>query len=121
MAPIGRSKLSVSRQDLRPEGRRALNIPARCQIGAREMEDVSITAIDSEQCSVWTVALGVTKSEPVVLYLDGEEPIAGQIQWIRHGSLGVAFHAPLGEAVVERLRMLEAPTNVIALRKGLAR
>lgn len=121
MTSFKRSKLSLGSEGARPDRRRALRIPARCQIGDRPREEVSITGIDREGCSLWPVALGVTKSEPVVLYLDGQEPVAGQIQWIRQGTLGVAFHVPLDEALVERLRTIEAPTNVVALRKGLTR
>lgn len=121
MASFKRSRLSFGGEGARAERRQSLRIPAQCQVGDRPPEDVSITAIDREGCSLWPVAVGVTKSQPVTLYLKGEAPVAGELRWIRQGSLGVAFTAPLDEAVVERLRVIEAPSNVITLRKNSAR
>lgn len=118
MALIKRSRLSSGSE--RSKGSRPLRIPGKCQVGDRPLAEAWISDIDSEGCSVLLVTIGVTKGEPVLLYLGGEAPIAGRLKRAGQGSIGVGFDTPLGEGVLDRLLAIEPPANVVPLRGGEA-
>jgi hypothetical protein len=102
----------------RADAPRGLSIPVRCQVGERPVEETWITAIEREYCTVRLASVGVTRTEPLVLHVADEAPIAGRLRWLGQGELGLVFDTPLGEALLERLLALEPPSNVIPLRKA---
>jgi hypothetical protein len=66
---------------------------------------------------VRTEAIGVTRSEPLQLWLGDVGPIAGKLKWTKGGALGVLFDAPLDQSTLEALLAAgEPPSNVIPLR-----
>lgn len=90
---------------------------AQCKIGEREEEDVLVTDLTLSGCRIRTGAVGVTKSESLVLRIAEFSPIPGRLKWNKGGALGVSFDEPLEP---EALRLLlEAggpPSNVVPLR-----
>ena len=68
-----------------------------------------VTDLGATGCKLQANWVGVTKSEPVQLWLGDFGPVEAKLKWIRKGSLGLAFNDPLEEAVLQP--MLEAPTS----------
>jgi hypothetical protein len=99
----------------------AVSIPASCQVGERPAEDTWITALGRERCTVRLASVGMTRAEPLVLRFAGEAPIAGRLDWIGQGELGLAFDTPLAEGLLERLLALDPSGNVVLLHRGPAR
>ena len=98
-----------------------MSIPARCQVGDRPAEETWVTALGRERCTVRLATVGVTRAAPLVLQFAGEAPIAGRLDWIGQGELGLAFDAPLGEDVFKRLMALDPPSNVVLLHSSPVR
>lgn len=105
---------------LRGGPRESVIIPGRCQVGERPVEDVLATDLSARGCRLRGNSIGVTKTEPVQLWLGEIGPIAAKLKWVKKGSLGLAFEAPLHEDVLQPL--LDAPvppipSNVVPLRR----
>ena len=105
---------------LRGSDRESVIIPGRCQVGDRAAEEVLVTDLSARGCRLRGNSIGVTKAEPVQLWLGEIGPIAAKLKWVKKGSIGLAFEAPLDEAVLQPL--LDAPvppvpSNVIPLRR----
>ena len=104
---------------LRGGPRKPVVIPGRCQVGEREAEDVLVTDLSAMGCRLRGNSIGVTKTEPVQLWLGDGGPIAAKLKWVKKGSLGLAFESPLDEAVLQPLLdapVPPAPSNVVHLR-----
>jgi hypothetical protein len=104
---------------LRTGPREDVVIPGRCQVGERPAEDVIVTDLSARGCRLRGNSIGVTKTEPVQLWLGDGGPIAARLRWVKKGSLGLAFEAPLDEAVLQPLLDAPAPpipSNVVHLR-----
>ena len=95
--------------------RQAVAIPARCTIGGRDEEEVLLTDLGKHGCRMHTGAVGVTKTEKLVLHLEGCAPIRGALKWSKGGALGVRFTRPLGDKLLESLTEQSA-TNVVPIR-----
>jgi len=106
------------REHGRDSARRPVMIPATCQVGDRDAEEVLLTDISTDGRRVELVSIGVTRAAPIVLCIGGEAPVTGRLAWIRQGSLGVTFDAPLDEPTVARLGELTPDTNVVPLRRS---
>ena len=64
-----------------------------------------------------TEAIGVTRSEALLLWLGEFGPVAGTLRWSKGGSLGVLFDSPLDEGTLEALLEAGLPrSNVVPLR-----
>src|SRR5687767_4919258 len=105
---------------LRGAPRESVIIPGRCQVGERAAEEVLVTDLSARGCRLRGNSIGVTKAEPVQLWLGETGPIAAKLKWVKKGSIGLAFEAPLDEEVLRPL--LDAPvppipTNVIPLKR----
>lgn len=111
-----RAKLVPTGPQNRTAEREAVAIPARCSIGDREEEDVLITDLGKHGCRIHTGAVGVTKSETLVLNLNGCTPIKGSLKWSKGGSLGVRFVEPLGDELLETLCTEQSAENVVPIR-----
>ena len=111
----------IARADaLRTGSRESVVIPGTCQVGERPAEAVLITDLSAHGCRLRGDSIGVTKSEPVQLWLGDAGPIGAKLKWVKKGSLGLAFEAPLGEDVLQPL--LDAPvppipSNVVPLKR----
>ncbi len=66
------------------------------------------------------VAAGVTKNDPLQLWLGEAGPFAARLCWVKRGSLGVEFEEALDEALVSRLAQAAAEPNVVAIRRPRA-
>jgi hypothetical protein len=92
-------------------------IEGACAIGMRRKEPALVTDLDLQGCCVRTEAVGVTRSEPLQLWLGEFGPVAGTLKWSKGGSLGVLFDAPLEQGTLETLLATgEPPLNVVPLR-----
>jgi len=105
---------------LRGAPRESVIIPARCQVGERVVEEVLVTDLSARGCRLRGNSIGVTKAEPVQLWLGEIGPIAAKLKWVKKGSIGLAFEAPLDDKVLRPL--LDAPvppvpSNVVPLRR----
>ena len=100
--------------------RQSVVIPGRCQVGERAVEDVLVTVLSARGCRVRGNSIGVTKAEPVQLWLGETGPVAARLKWIKKGSIGLAFESPLDEDVLQPLLdapVPPAPSNVVPLRR----
>ena len=105
---------------LRGAPRESVVIPGQCRIGERPAEEVLVTDLGAGGCQLRGNSIGVTKAEPVQLWLGEIGPIAAKLKWVKKGSLGLAFEAPLDEEVLQPL--LEAPvppfpSNVVPVKR----
>ena len=96
--------------------RQQVAIPARCTIGGREAEEVLVTDLGKHGCRMHTGAVGVTKTEKLVLHLEGCAPIKGSLKWSKGGALGVRFAKPLGDKLLETLCTEQSAANVVPIR-----
>ena len=86
-------------------------------IGEREKEDALVTDLALTGCRVRTEAIGVIRSEALVLWLGELGPISGTLKWSKGGSLGVKFDSPLDQGTLDVLLAAGEPlSNVIPLR-----
>lgn len=118
MSSRKRPKLFQRSQAVRESSRKSVRIEGTCQVGERPAEEVLVTDLSPLGCRVQIVSIGVTKAEPVLLWLGLDEAVAGRLKWIKHGSLGVAFEAPLDDAALERLNAQPSSDNVVPLRRN---
>ena len=105
---------------LRAAPRESVVIPGRCQVGERAVEEVLVTDLSARGCRLRGNSIGVTKAEPVRLWLGEAGPIAARLKWIKQGSIGLAFDSPLDETVLQPLLdapVPPAPSNVVPLRR----
>ena len=108
---------------LRSGTREPVVIVGRCQIGEREAEDVLITDFSARGCRLRGNSIGVTKSEGVQLWLGEHGPVPAKLKWVKKGSLGLAFDAPIDDEVLAGLMaepMAPIPSNVVPLRRRSA-
>ena len=111
-----RAKLVESGPQDRSTQRQRVAIPAHCTIGERDREEVLVTDLGRNGCKMHTGAVGVTKTETLVLELDGCAPIKGSLKWSKSGQLGVRFAKPLGAKKLESLCTEQSAHNVVPLR-----
>src|SRR5687768_1193204 len=121
--PRKRPKILPRTDLLRTAPRASVIIPGRCQVGGRSIEEVLVTDLSARGCRLRGNSIGVTKTEPVQLWLGDAGPIAAKLKWVKKGSLGLAFESALDEAFLQPL--LDAPpppvpSNVVPLRKRAA-
>jgi hypothetical protein len=105
---------------LRGAPRESVIIPGRCQVGDRPAEEVLVTDFSARGCRLRGNSIGVTKAEPVQLWLGEIGPIAAKLKWLKKGSIGLAFETALDEDVLQPLLdapAAPAPSNVIPLRR----
>ncbi|WP_305096737.1 hypothetical protein [Croceibacterium aestuarii] len=116
MAKGKSAKLVQSGPRDRTAGREQVAIPGRCSIGGREEEEVLVTDLGRHGCRMHTGAVGVTRSERLVLILAGCAPIQGSLKWSKGGALGVRFSEPLGQEQLETLCAEQSAPNVVPIR-----
>ncbi len=71
-------------------------------------------------CRLLGLSIGVTKSDPLELWLDDAGPVAARLKWVKRGSLGVEFDAPLDAELLGRLTEAGPAPNVLPLRRSRA-
>lgn len=101
----------------RDDTRQRVSIEARCRAADREVQDVLVMDLGQTGCRLLGVAAGVTKSDPLQIWLAEAGPFAARLCWAKNGSLGVEFDEPLDEALVSRLAEAAAEPNVVAMRR----
>jgi hypothetical protein len=115
-----RAKILPRTDLLRAGPRSAVVIPGQCQVGERPAEEVLVTDLSAMGCRLRGNSIGVTKAEPVQLWLGDSDPIAARLKWIKKGSIGLAFDLALDDSVLEALLSAPAaavPSNVVPLKK----
>jgi hypothetical protein len=117
--PRKRPKILPRTDMLRAGPREAVIIPGKCQVGDRLAEEVLVTDLSARGCRLRGNSIGVTKTEPVQLWLGDAGPIAARLKWVKKGSIGLAFESALDEAFLQPL--LDAPvppvpSNVVHIR-----
>ena len=106
---------------LRTAPRESVIIPGKCQVGERAVEEVLVTDLSARGCRLRGNSIGVTKAEPVQLWLGDAGPIAARLKWIKKGSIGLAFEAALDDGVLQPLLDAPAPpvpSNVVPLKRA---
>ena len=104
---------------LRAGPRANVIIPGKCQVGDRLVEEVLVTDLSAMGCRLRGNSIGVTKTEPVQLWLGDAGPFAARLKWVKKGSIGLAFEAALDEAFLRPLLAAPVPpvpSNVVHLR-----
>lgn len=71
-------------------------------------------------CRLLGLSVGVTKNDPLELWLGELGPIAARLKWVKRGSLGVEFDAPIETEVLERLAAADPTPNVLPMRRSRA-
>ena len=123
MATFKRPPLTWRTDSLRNGGREPVVIAGTCKIGDRAVEDVLLTDLSAEGCQLRGNSIGVSKSEPVQLWLGEVGPIAARLNWLKKGSIGLTFDVPMAESVLQQLHdapSAPAPSNVVQLKKRSA-
>ena len=116
MARGKHTKLQQNTARSRTVVRNPVVIEGMCVIGERGKESALVTDLGLQGCRVRTEAVGVTRSEALVLWLGEVGPIAGKLRWSKGGALGVLFDAPLDEGTLDALLAAGERSNVIPLR-----
>jgi len=112
-----RAKLQENTARSRVTPRQKVAIEGTCSVGDRTPEAVIVTDLGMRGCRIRGDAVGVTRSEPLVLWLGEFGPVAGKLKWAKGGALGVLFDEPLGEETLEALMVAgPPPSNVVPLR-----
>ena len=111
-----RPKLALTGASDRQHARVPVAIPAICVIGDREEEEVLVTDLGRNGCCMYTSAVGVTKTEPITIQLEGDLSINGTLKWNKAGSIGVRFDQALPDELLEKLRDDVSAHNVVAMR-----
>jgi hypothetical protein len=119
MASPKHARLSNRPEKERAEGRTAVSIPGRCRAGDRDFQDVLVMDLAAGGCRLLGLSVGVTKNDPLELWLGEVGPVSAQLKWVKRGSLGVEFASPLEDEVLERLADVDAKPNVLPMRRGL--
>ena len=105
---------------LRGDPREWVIIPARCQVGERLVEEVLVTDLSAKGCRLRGNSVGVTKTEPVQLWLGDAGPIPAKLKWVKKGSIGLVFESALDDIVLQPLLDAPAPpvpSNVVPLKR----
>lgn len=111
------AKLQSKSPRSRATPRNAVVLEGACVIGERPKEVALVTDIGLGGCRVRTEAVGVTRTETLLLWLGEFGPVSGMLKWTKGGELGVLFDVPLEEATLEALLVAgEPPSNVVPLR-----
>ncbi|MBT2135744.1 hypothetical protein KK137_15505 [Croceibacterium sp. LX-88] len=118
---IKRASLVNNTETARLGKRNALTTEGKCQIGDGAVQEVLLTDLDAHGCMMRGSAIGVTKSDPLQLWLGDIGPIAGKLRWARHGSVGIEFDTPLYDDVIEQVRTVEPGPTVISLSRRSGR
>jgi len=109
------SRTEVPRTELRD----SVAISGTFQVGDRQIENVLVTDLSAEGCRLQGDSVGVTKAEPMQLWLGDVGPIPARLKWLKQGSIGLGFDTALDEALLQRLHDTPAPpSNVIALKRS---
>lgn len=106
----------VRTENPRTSSRHRVSIAGRLGIGERASEDVLVTDLGPRGCSLQGDAVGVTRSEPLTLWLGEVGPIAGKLKWAKAGSLGVMFDEALEDEVIVALYEAAGRDKVVPLR-----
>jgi hypothetical protein len=96
--------------------REQVAIAAGCTIGERGEEQVLVTDLGTHGCRLHTAAVGLTKSETLVLRLAGCAPIKGTLSWSKGGALGVRFAKPLSDKRLATLCTEQSAPNVVPFK-----
>jgi hypothetical protein len=118
MAGSKHARLSNRPNRDRAEDRTAVSISGRCSAGDRGVQDVLVMDLASHGCRVLGLSVGVTKSDPLELWLGEVGPVAARLKWVKRGSLGVEFDSPLDAEVLERLAAADPTPNVLPMRRS---
>jgi hypothetical protein len=105
---------------LRAAPRESVVIPGHCQVGERPVEEVLVTDLSARGCRLRGNSIGVTKTEPVQLWLGDAGPISAKLKWIKKGSIGLAFESALEDTILQPLLdapVPPAPSNVVPLKR----
>jgi len=111
------SKLANRPALQRAEERTQVSIEGRCRAGERDLQDVLVLDLGPNGCRLLGLSVGVTKSDPLELWLGDAGPVAARLKWAKRGSLGVAFESPLDEVLLQRLAQEATAPNVVAIRR----
>ena len=114
------AKILARTETLRAEPRESVIISGKCQVGDRLAEEVLVTDLSAKGCRLRGNSIGVTKAERVLLWVGDFGPLGAQLKWVKKGSLGFAFEAPLGEDLLRLLLDAPAPpvpSNVVPLKR----
>jgi hypothetical protein len=114
-----RTKL-VNQAEVHRRERSALTVDGRCRVGNNEPQDVRVTDLDGRGCQIRGFSTGVTKSDPLELWLGPVGPLGARLRWAKRGAIGVAFDEAIDEAVLGQVATVEAQHEVVPLRRNLA-
>jgi hypothetical protein len=120
MAGSKHVRLSNRPREQRAGERTAVTLDGKCRAGEREIQDVLVLDLGQHGCRLLGVSVGVTKSDPLQLWLGDAGPFAARLKWAKRGSLGVEFDEPLDEHVLERLAGEDSRPNVVPMRRSRA-
>lgn len=120
MASSKHARLSNRPEKERAEERTAVSISGRCRAGERDIPDVLVMDLAAHGCRLLGLSVGVTKNDPLELWLGDVGPVAARLKWVKRGSLGVEFDAPIEAEVLERLAATEPAPNVLPMRRSRA-
>ncbi len=95
MARQTRPSLLARTQTARAQTRVPTRLAGRCGIGSNPPEDVLVVDLTANGCRLVGISAGVSRGDPLTLWLGSGSPIAGKLKWAKKASVGVAFDRPL--------------------------
>lgn len=120
MASKKRPMLLARSNTPRGAERGSVLVAGKYSVSGRPAEDVLITDLSASGCRLRANSIGVTKTEPIEIWLGEFGPIAAKLKWLKKGSLGLAFDKPLDHQALQALLDVPAeprPSNVVPLHR----
>jgi hypothetical protein len=119
MASSKHARLSNRPGKERDEDRTSLSISGRCRAGDRAIQDVLVLDLAPQGCRVLGLtAGGVTKNDPLELWMGDLGPITARLTGIKRGSLELEFAEPMDVTAIERLATTDPTPNVLPMRRS---
>ena len=97
-----------------------VSLDGKCRAGEREIQDVLVLDLGLRGCRLLGLSVGVTKSDPLQVWLGEAGPFGAHLKWAKRGSLGIEFDEALDVQLLERLASAEPERNVVPIRRSKA-
>ncbi|HYD23951.1 MAG TPA: hypothetical protein VEB68_04085, partial [Croceibacterium sp.] len=80
-----RSKFVQRTEIPRVGERRPVSVEGTCRVAGSDIRDVRVIDLDAHGCNLRGLSIGVSKSDPLELWLGSAGPIAARLRWAKRG------------------------------------
>jgi hypothetical protein len=85
-----------------------VKIEGRFRLGDGEEQEALVTDLSAAGCNLRGLPVGITKAQPLTLWIGPIGPISGKPRWLKNGSVGVVFDTRLDAGSLDRLGRIGA-------------